>query len=47
METIRVTLTLTTGQQIEGVKRTRDGLHVDYADLCGNVIDGDLIKEVA
>lgn len=46
METIRVTLTLTNGQQIEGVKRIRDGQHVDYADLCGNVIDNDMIKEV-
>ena len=46
METIRVTLTLTDGQQIEGVKRIRDGQHIDYADMCGNTIKSELIKEV-
>ena len=46
IETIRVTLTLTNGQQIEGVKRIRDGQHQDYADLCGNVIKPELIKDV-
>ena len=46
IETIRVTLTLTNGQQIEGVKRILNGEHQDYADMCGNVIKDELIKEV-
>ena len=46
IETIRVTLTLTNGQTIEGVKRILNGEHQDYADLCGNAIKPELIKEV-
>ena len=45
MKTTRVTITKTDGSTVDGVRRHR-GSHVDYADLCGNVIPEDEIKEV-
>ena len=45
MKTTRVTITKTDGSSVDGVRRHRDN-HVDYADLCGNVIPEDEIKEV-
>jgi len=46
METTRIKIHLVDGYVIYGVERLWDDGHVDWADLCGNVIDEDKIKEV-
>ena len=46
METKRVKITIGDGSVIDGVERHWIGGTVDWADLCGNVIDEDKIKEV-
>lgn len=45
MTTKRVTITKTDGDVIDGVRRHWPD-HIDYADMCGNVIPEDEIKEV-
>ena len=45
MKTTHVTITKTDGSTVDGVRRRRDN-HVDYADMCGNVIPEDEIKDV-
>lgn len=45
MNTERVTVTKTNSDAIEAVRRHWPD-HIDYADLCGNVIPEDEIKEV-
>ena len=46
METTRIKIHLEDGSVIDGVERHWIEGAVDWADLCGNVIDEDKIKEV-